>query len=613
MSKKLISLILLIISNMFFSVNSCVSGYKHCSICNPYTNLCYLCDKENLAPDDKGGCDYTKICKYGMNFCLECSNEEENLCIKCENGYYPDEYGGCSYTKHCVLSERGKCLKCKEEYVLIGRDNSLGEGIRLCKYIYSEDLKNCKIVNLFNGLCDVCQEGFYLNRKDKKCSHTENCDESTFGVCTKCKYGYYLDKRDDICKKQKDNLFYCQETINGENCDICEEDYYFNENGVCIYNNYCSEESNYKCLKCKSGYYLTEKDYSCASDPNCKYGNKNTGICSICKDNYYIDYKDGKCKSNQEENDFKYCKSADGECYECISSEYYLGKDNRCSKSPFCAESYNGTCIECIDNYYLGLDNRCTNIKHCIYSDLYNQCSECELDYYFDKTNSICVIGEGNFTNCKIGNSGQYCYGCKDDFYINQTDHLCYSNKEEGPFYKCSVIDLYKNYCIICTKGYYIGNLDKKCSKIDGCELSENENRCIQCGEYYCLNAKTGKCHDNYLINDENEKFYYNCNRTNEEGNACEICNDGFTLNENGLCVDDNLCEEKDDNGNCIKCKSNEGDYCLNKYFGCVDESYTKNCLECNDLIDWECTKCNEGFELNDKGDCVEKITNYLN
>ena len=612
MPKKIISLFLLFICNISFSTNSCLSGYKHCSICNPFTNLCYLCDKETLAPDDKGGCDYTKICKYGNNFCIECSKEEESLCIKCENGYYPDEYGGCSYTKNCVLSERGQCLKCKEDYILIGRDNNFGEGIRLCKYIFSEDLKNCKTVNLLNGLCDECKEGFYLNQKDKKCSLTENCDESTFGVCIKCKNGYYLDKRDNNCKEQKDNFFLCQETINGESCDICEEDTYFDENGVCIYNNYCLKEVYNKCQKCISGYYLSEEDFSCTSDPNCKYGNRNTGICSICKDNYYIDFKDGKCKSNQEEDDFKYCKSADEVCYECISSLYILGKDNRCSTSYFCAESYNGTCIECIDNYHLGLDNKCTNIKHCIYSDSYNQCLECELDYYFDKANSICVIGEGNFTNCKIGNSGQYCYGCKDDFYLNQTDHLCYSNKEEGPFYKCSFADLYKNHCIICTKGYYIGNLDKKCSKIDGCDISENENRCSQCQKFYCLDIKTGKCHDNYIIYDEKEKFYYQCNRTNEEGNACEVCIDGYKVNENGLCVDDTLCEEKDDNGNCRKCKNNEGNFCLNNNFGCV-ETYIKNCLECNDLIDWDCTKCNEGFELNKKGECVEKVINYLN
>ena len=58
---------------------------------------------------------------------------------------------------------------------------------------------------------------------------------------------------------------------------------------------------------------------------------------------------------------------------------------------------------------------------------------------------------------------------------------------------------------------------------------------------------KTGKCEYNDEIIDENKKFYYKCNRTNKEGNTCEICLDGFDLNDNGLCVDDSHCIEKND------------------------------------------------------------------
>ena len=39
-------------------------------------------------------------------------------------------------------------------------------------------------------------------------------------------------------------------------------------------------------------------------------------------------------------------------------------------------------------------------------------------------------------------------------------------------------------------------------------------------------------------------------NRTKEEGKACEVCVDGYEVNENGLYIDNTLCEEKDDNGN---------------------------------------------------------------
>ena len=49
------------------------------------------------------------------------------------------------------------------------------------------------------------------------------------------------------------------------------------------------------------------------------------------------------------------------------------------------------------------------------------------------------------------------------------------------------------------------------------------------------------------------KKFYYHCNRTNKEGTACELCLNGFTLNENGLCIDKVSCKEEVD-GKCIKC-----------------------------------------------------------
>ena len=182
-------LIYLIICNIFLIISiqydSCIPGRDYCVICNTLKDLCHKCEKENFIPDDKGGCEYKKICRYGYNYCQQCSKENPDLCIKCEDGYFPDEYGGCSYTKNCILSERGKCLKFKDNYILIGTENYFHEGIMICKSLFSEDIKFCDTINKNNGLCDKCQEGYYLNKKDKKCSTTENCEESIFGVCTK--------------------------------------------------------------------------------------------------------------------------------------------------------------------------------------------------------------------------------------------------------------------------------------------------------------------------------------------------------------------------------------------------------------------------------------------
>ena len=77
---------------------------------------------------------------------------------------------------------------------------------------------------------------------------------------------------------------------------------------------------------------------------------------------------------------------------------------------------------------------------------------------------------------------------------------------------------------------------DNKCSRANDCDVTEDENRCMECRENYCLNVKTGLCVFNYEVTEEDKKYYFKCKRTNKDGNKCEICVDGYTLNENGLC-----------------------------------------------------------------------------
>ena len=79
--------------------------------------------------------------------------------------------------------------------------------------------------------------------------------------------------------------------------------------------------------------------------------------------------------------------------------------------------------------------------------------------------------------------------------------------------------------------------------------ISENEDRCLLCDDIYCLNKKTGLCMDNQYIEDENYKFYYKCNITNDEGNKCEICLDGYEHNNKDLCEDFSVCGKFDEEG----------------------------------------------------------------
>ena len=509
---------------------NCQFGVNFCEKCHPITKLCVECEKNVYTPDENGGCKPLKKCIEENNHCFEC-NKENNLCQKCEESYYPDENGGCSYTNNCEISYEGKCLKCKKDYILLGKNDDylFKDEISICKSLNHEDLKNCEIINTDNGICEKCKNGYFLNVGDRRCISIENCYESIFGSCIKCNYGFYLNKKEGKCYKQKGILLNCKETLNNKTCEICEDNYYLDELGMCCSIKYCQEKGDYyQCLKCIKGYFLSKNEDSCTREENCLYGDKDLGLCTMCENNYYIDFKDGKCKSNKEDNEFKYCEIADEICLKCKYGTF-LGKDNKCSFSRHCSESNLGECFACEDKYYLGLDNIC-NIERCIYSNSDGVCIECEKNYYYNTKGNNCKISDGKFENCKIGTEDGNCQICHNDFYFNKKDNLCYSNTEEGPFYKCSYSDSNGEKCIQCLDNYYLGYIDNLCTTMEGCDISENENKCIQCGENYCLNLNDNRCYQNYEIKKENDKFYFRCNQTNINGTECQLCLDGYIL-----------------------------------------------------------------------------------
>ena len=611
MSKNFIILFFLILIEQEISVPFCEEGKNNCTKCDYITQLCIKCNKEVLSPDNNGGCEGAKKCVLGNNYCQECKIDNR-LCAVCEDGYFPDENGGCSYTSNCEISYQGECIKCKDGFILIGENTYLFDGFVLCKSIYSQDFKNCEEINKRKGICSKCKEGFYLNKGDNRCIEIENCYESSFGECQSCIYDYYLDKLDNKCKKKEGIFSNCKQTINGKTCDICSEGYYFDEDGNCSEINFCSKIGDYgKCEKCIDGYYFSSSDYrpACTKEPNCYEADKDTGLCLRCNENFYIDYKDGKCKTNIENNEFKNCKSSYGSlCDKCING-YYLGEDLKCTNTRGCLESNNGVCNICSDNYYLGSDNKCSLIRHCIYSFDEYLCQECEEGYYYNETNKSCLLEENKFKNCKKVNfNDEFCSQCRDNFYLNRSDSLCYSNENFNNFYKCAYTDIFGKICNSCINGYFYSSNNHICSNIEGCEILKDKNTCIQCEEGYCLDSKNGKCIINFDIIDKNKIFYFGCNKTNDEGNGCEICIDTLVLNDNGLCVDKIHCQEEKD-GVCQKCLNIEEEYtyhCLNSYFGCVETS-VDNCLECNDISDFNvCTKCLDGYSLDEDGECVE-------
>ena len=586
----------------------CKVNKDYCEKCNPINNLCIQCLFDTFYPNEEGGC--SGKCFIGKNYCIECDNEEK-LCQKCEDGFYQDEVGGCTITQNCEISYKGKCEQCKEGYILVGEENHF----KICKNLNSDDLKNCKKINYSNGLCDACEDGFFKNKGDSKCSNIENCYESIYGVCNSCIAGYYLNAKNGICQKVENKFFNCKQTIDEINCDKCNKNYYLSEDLQCTDTNFCSKTKINGCKECIQGYKLLQNG-SCSKEDNCKIADKDTGLCNSCLNGYYLDNKDKKCKSNREDNENKYCEIYDEGCIKC-ENEYFISEDLKCVKTRGCAESDNGKCLKCSEGYFMGLDNNCSTVEHCIYSgkNIYYGCDECEPNYCYNIFSKECfLIEEEKFNNCQQA-YGTRCSLCHKNFYLNATDSLCYDNTNENDiFYKCEKTDFYGKNCFECEDSYYLGMEDYKCSKIENCKISENENICKECIEYYCLDVKKQKCVENDFLENEEDKIYLNCNRTNEEGDKCEECLKGYEVGEEGYCIDVERCLEKKD-GICEKCRNiDDGGYgqyyCANTVFGCIN-TFISDCIRCDNLLDlFSCTECEEGYEINEYGLCIDSEIN---
>ena len=609
-------LILFISSIKYITSPSCIEGEKDCIKCNPLTNLCSIClMRDMLVPDDEGGCKKSEKCHAFKNHCLECE-ESGKLCKTCDDGdyYYPDENGACSNSKHCLLSSKGKCLRCQEDYFLI-------ENTGLCKSLKSDDLKNCKEINYKEGTCYSCQDGYHLSFGDRKCTKTENCYESLYGICTLCNGYYYLNKKDNICEPENNKFKYCEQTLDGEKCDICDYDSFFDEEGNCVKTKYCSKSSNGECEECISGYYLSTfylitHNKVCTNTDHCLNSDLDTNLCRECEKNYYLDIKDYVCKSNLEDNDIKHCnKISDGLCLSCESG-YYLGNDNRCASTPNCEESENSICKACSENYYLTLDNYCSNVEHCIYTQS-RSCVECEEGYYLNLPEKKCYESKGipNLENCRSTcyYPTNHCCECKINFYLNSNSNqtLCESNLEKGPYYKCSFVDE-KEKCYKCEKGFYLVTEESRCFEVDHCKRTQGD-LCIECDDYYCLDSTKNECVLNDFLENEDDKRYFACKRLNEDGTECAECINGYTINEEGYCVNYDDCKEIKD-GKCLQCNDDLDNwifYCANDYFGCVQQGF-ENCTRCDNLTDlYSCTECKEGYKVSKIfGICIDINTN---
>ena len=87
-----------------------------------------------------------------------------------------------------------------------------------------------------------------------------------------------------------------------------------------------------------------------------------------------------------------------------------------------CSESLNGTCIKCSEGAFLTKNNKCVETNHCILSDDYYRCEECEISFFYNYTCNECVDDkefEQKFKICKnIDYIGENCFECRNILII---------------------------------------------------------------------------------------------------------------------------------------------------------------------------------------------------
>ena len=437
-----------------------VEGYEGFFLCPDYNLMCsgtVICNDMFDCVDKKSE---VKNSSYIYDYEIKTSQNIENAYIINDDNisnYELSQNATCPiYCKHC--KENQKCIKCKNDYVLVGNYNEekvecFEENFVINGYYQSENntyykcMENCE--NCLDGQsCEKCMDGYHYS--NNKC--IENCKEyDQYGICSKCAENFGFNKTDKT------------ECIN---IDLFQN-YFTTDGGISYYpcNENISDCQNcfYNEIKLTLDCFLCEEQYILVNEKKC----------------YLKEYiENNKAYIYLNETHAKKCSEEIENCDECENNEICT----KCNYNFFLLNNIKNKCfkkdeIEFIDEYYLSEDNT-----------TYYSCNNTNY-------NSI--------KNCKKCLSNNTCYFCQDDYtFINGNKSFCYNKNELNNKY---ILDPNDN-------SNYI-----KCSEfITNCDTCNNE-KCILCNNgYIFINDNFSECIfkdsieiDFYFTNDN--ITYYSC------------------------------------------------------------------------------------------------------
>ena len=540
--------------------------------------------------------------------------------------------------------------------------------------------------NYFKGSCSIGNSSFgdqikFKNRNTYKYSAFNDAFGEIIGNSSFCALSTLLKKSDnderyyDYIRPTCYQMFCSEKSLTiqiNEEYIVCP-----NEGGI-IYID--GEETNYKGYLICPDYYLIcsgtiqcNNMFDCAEKEslykpfNLTINNKekifsentlNTGD-KIDQNNivkgWELDEVNGTCPI--------YCRQciSNKQCIICNESHtYYVGTKENDENPIYCYNSTPGEGYYDTNEYRNGKTYYFRCIENCIkcHKDSKDKCDQCDPIHFLDKTNFTCeeeripgckdYDNSSSFDDNERNNGGKAydkCFNCDNDagFYCvdniktscvnlsNYTNETYYNmeNKEYPCVQQCDkkykdCLKCTSETCTKCKESNTFVNKNNNCVKnITHCK-KHNENNdlseCLQCDEnYYCLGSDTERC-----VRINNINLYYSYSYTSNNIQCYEMCNITFPYCES--CNKDK----------CTKCFDgyylNNNNKCLANIDNCITpnlEINDRQCLECaNDYYcirnnTLSCNEINDNIdyyypynytERNKKIKCYERCNNtFLN
>ena len=561
---------------------SCGIGCNYCSLDEEKNQItCLACMNGILLPGNK--------CNQPTEHCINYINKESSIiCIECEGNYIlSPEYkctlpagSQCGLYKYNEDIQKYECLQCLNDW------SSYIINTLQCLHTDDVDTDNRKYIdgcveaiydeNKKKYECSKCKEMYTYLSNEKSCLFSNqyipyclearSIDSSFF--CDKYQDNTVLftyDSNDKkYCYSREDNLVLCSEGKNGEDdeyiCTKCVENSKPNDLGICECDNDFFSYDNKWCYKCDDE---NMGNPGCVAEKGCTYGFENYWlVCNECKEGYF--------------------KNTEGQCFSCNSSIPY------CTKCHLDENEDKLICDSCDNIYSLNSESTKCLIKECEeYPNIAPGCMICidKLDEY--KQNNKCQFCKYGYfktreESCVYCRSEAYggpsCYECgyeededgketdniicKDcpstpgffEKYDNNNNFLLSNNKCFNPEFDFQEICLKyelkkingadKITCILCPYGFYLDSEGKCISFIDKIEIISNcFNQTFMVRDHkYAFFPYNGSDNIEYIYG---IKYYTNTfsilNEYLKKINTpiksyCEICLDGYFVNDKGEC-----------------------------------------------------------------------------